>query len=91
MFWLIGFTIGRSRLFSTGSRNVLLSLTKQSRMNDAISHEAVPSCVDVLRVFRLCCDELGTSFSLEFSRIHQAVIHCLLHSDPVIVNGVLNW
>lgn len=67
-----------------------MSLPKQARLNDATSREAVPSCVDVLRVFRLCCDELGTSFSLEFSRIHQTVIHCLLHSDPVIMDGMFD-
>lgn len=90
VFWNLRFTIGRFRLISTGSRSVISTLLKQTRMNDSISSGAVPPCVDVLRVFRLCCDELGTSFSLEFSRIHQTVIQCLLCSDPVRVFFVID-
>ena len=82
MFWLIGFAIGRSRHVSTGSRSISSSLKEQTRMNNSIS--------DVLRVFRLCCDELGTTFSLEFSRIHQTVIQCLLCSDTVGVDVVID-
>lgn len=59
-------------------------------MNNSISDGTVPPCVDVLRVFRLCCDELGTTFSLEFSRIHQTVIQCLLCSDTVGVDVVID-
>ena len=90
MFWLIGFAIGRSRHVSTGSRSIYSSLKEQTRMNNSISDGTVPPCVDVLRVFRLCCDELGTTFSLEFSRIHQTVIQCLLCSDTVGVDVVID-
>ena len=90
MFWLIGFAIGRSRHVSAGSRSNSSTLKEQTRMNNSISDGTVPPCVDVLRVFRLCCDELGTTFSLEFSRIHQTVIQCLLCSDTVGVDVVID-